>query len=802
MYKLVTALFFVIFSAMTLAQNKAVPAWQAIYSSEQNLGKIVSFKNNLYGVFGPHISRSSDDGVTWQLLEHPAAKLYQTGYENRPELEDSYPIVTPTALYVYFVKKDVFLKTNDGITWQAMPLPSFTNIFYDGSQFIAKSSINVYASTDLSEWQILLSNEKIKEVTGINSITIDDVTYIDGEYFVSVYGDSKTLILRTSDWQAITQYAIESNSSFSNVVKTHDGVLYAYTTNLRYSTYEVFRLTDAGSQEITFDSSRYAIKGFIANDTGSYFIVHSGSTGGFVKLNNQQTQFEVTASDVKAYTYFTIIGNKVHMTGGESYATSALDLTNITAHRRQKVALDSPYNPRIFKDAIYLKAQWDECDFQTGRYCSDEPIDIQRIDINTGETSTVLSFDVAAVTKVFTTPNTLYVQYGDKFYYSTNGTSWQSQEKTMPYYIEDIVNFSDQSGVLLYGNGPSLFKGQNYETATEYTPTVHGEIASTNLQWERIAEINNGQRYFVGLIDDRDNSKYFIVVSQDAVNWYRAYESANYILFTPFNDKALVQTGWNIDGTTSFILIDIINHNTFSTSEMSFSDTFKYIELLNAINVNNRVIATAVTKADNVFIGIESDGSSHLEFTGPTGAPFASSDEQQVVFWIPTMKMFVKHVFNHPDLDSDNDGMSDSYERQHGFDPLWNGDANLDSDNDGLTNLEEFTLGTDPKNNDTDGDGILDGQDPLPNSFTVRVNRTGRGAVFPLYAEVPKGERVVFNLTANKGFKVKSVTGCGGQIVDNVYTIDSLNASCNLTVSFVYEDMNKLMAVIGALLYD
>ena len=46
----------------------------------------------------------------------------------------------------------------------------------------------------------------------------------------------------------------------------------------------------------------------------------------------------------------------------------------------------------------------------------------------------------------------------------------------------------------------------------------------------------------------------------------------------------------------------------------------------------------------------------------------------------------------------------------HGPNPRLN-DAYLDSDGDGLSNFEEYQLGTDPLNPDTDGDGILDGDE-------------------------------------------------------------------------------------------
>ncbi len=71
-------------------------------------------------------------------------------------------------------------------------------------------------------------------------------------------------------------------------------------------------------------------------------------------------------------------------------------------------------------------------------------------------------------------------------------------------------------------------------------------------------------------------------------------------------------------------------------------------------------------------------------------------------------------VPDEEDPDDDGDGMPDDWEEQHGFDPKNKYDAFYDEDNDNLTNVEEYNKGTDPNNPDTDGDGILDGEDPLP----------------------------------------------------------------------------------------
>lgn len=61
------------------------------------------------------------------------------------------------------------------------------------------------------------------------------------------------------------------------------------------------------------------------------------------------------------------------------------------------------------------------------------------------------------------------------------------------------------------------------------------------------------------------------------------------------------------------------------------------------------------------------------------------------------------------DLDADDDGLPDSYEIHHGFDPFSAADSTADPDGDGLDNLTEFQLMTDPKRPDSDGDGLPDG---------------------------------------------------------------------------------------------
>ena len=61
--------------------------------------------------------------------------------------------------------------------------------------------------------------------------------------------------------------------------------------------------------------------------------------------------------------------------------------------------------------------------------------------------------------------------------------------------------------------------------------------------------------------------------------------------------------------------------------------------------------------------------------------------------------------------DSDRDHMADTWERAHGLDPTLRADRKLDLDGDGLRNDKEFRFATDPADEDSDDDGIDDGDE-------------------------------------------------------------------------------------------
>jgi hypothetical protein len=66
------------------------------------------------------------------------------------------------------------------------------------------------------------------------------------------------------------------------------------------------------------------------------------------------------------------------------------------------------------------------------------------------------------------------------------------------------------------------------------------------------------------------------------------------------------------------------------------------------------------------------------------------------------------HHHHHRPADSDRDGMPNTWERAHGL-AVHHRNANKDPDHDGLVNLGEYKQRTRPHVADTDGDGLVDG---------------------------------------------------------------------------------------------
>jgi len=107
---------------------------------------------------------------------------------------------------------------------------------------------------------------------------------------------------------------------------------------------------------------------------------------------------------------------------------------------------------------------------------------------------------------------------------------------------------------------------------------------------------------------------------------------------------------------------------------------------------------------DGIYMGVFSNTSKGGSFNVEARATWVGTDgisRQRILTSSVTLK----------ELDSDNDGISDTREVNAGLNPNDPTDAGRDNDNDGLDNWKEVNFGLDPFARDTDAGGLDDKQE-------------------------------------------------------------------------------------------
>lgn len=144
--------------------------------------------------------------------------------------------------------------------------------------------------------------------------------------------------------------------------------------------------------------------------------------------------------------------------------------------------------------------------------------------------------------------------------------------------------------------------------------------------------------------------------------------------------------------------------NYFEAGELSFdyrvSTEYVYDYLL--VIVDNKIVLKKSGVEQGAFSIAVEKGVHTVAFHYVTDSSVTAFEDR---VWID----FV--AFQAPEYDSDQDGITDVWEIKHGFNELDATDAALDPDVDGLSNLQEFQNDADPAQADTDGDGLLDGEE-------------------------------------------------------------------------------------------
>lgn len=69
-------------------------------------------------------------------------------------------------------------------------------------------------------------------------------------------------------------------------------------------------------------------------------------------------------------------------------------------------------------------------------------------------------------------------------------------------------------------------------------------------------------------------------------------------------------------------------------------------------------------------------------------------------------------------------------------------------------------------------------------NYAVSATAGNGGTIAPNAVSVPHGDTTAFDITANTGFAIAGVTGCGGSLAGNRYTTAAITAACEVIASF------------------
>lgn len=263
---------------------------------------------------------------------------------------------------------------------------------------------------------------------------------------------------------------------------------------------------------------------------------------------------------------------------------------------------------------------------------------------------------------------------------NVNGTKTENAGKEMIYIFDKIDS-------------------QYFSDSTANTYDKDYTYSETNITIDIPTEVE-GETILTGNININTALK-----SLENINLYGEVKNTNdSVIFSKYGDIIIDSSNVNLNGLVyaPFGDVEITAQNLNLNNVVIIADTITF----NCPNVNANFSDTAAS-----FVGTTSE-----EFFAPYDEWIYLDDTDSD--GLPDL--IEKELGSDPEnSDTDGDGLPDGYEvltlatdpTKADTDENGVSDADEDFDEDGLTNLQEYQQNTEPYNDDTDGDGLLDGEE-------------------------------------------------------------------------------------------
>ena len=416
----------------------------------------------------------------------------------------------------------------------------------------------------------------------------------------------------------------------------------------------------------------------------------------------------------------------------EATETSVGNLQGTTTYYSMNLSWTAPLNTE-YDSYLVVKGNWKPSDNisynsgengiiynSTGKNCSENGLKIE-----TDYNYTVYAYKKYSVYDEIDKEYDTYTIYGDGRSISIRtklgGTLEENltlEQKNSPHILQTTLTVP--KGITLTIEPGCIIKISNYNTniningyikakASQNDPIIFTSINNSSIGG-RTGNVDrkSGDWGYIQFLNGSSGIMKYVTIEYAGGNADTAYQTVInraglYIYSDPELDHVLIR---NINNTANDYAVGIwlienaspIIENSVITQVESYgiySQSTKIITIQNsAILDNGGGIYSSGVDIDAQYVSWGDDSGPFHSTLNPEGKGNKVSDH---VIFDPWLKE-----------DSDNDGMSNSYEWSYDLDPFNPNDAYYDSEDDGLTNYQESQYGTNPFLKDTDKDKMPD----------------------------------------------------------------------------------------------